>query len=145
MPKTTLDLFQGTLHKTDLALKEIQDCLGLSELNQAYLTLKAVLHAIRDRVMPFEAVNLAAQLPTLIRGIYYEGWSPSKTPLKMNKAEFFNRIVDEIPFDLTCSAEDVVRAVLGSLNQFISRGELEDIKGEFPKNLSDIFPEEMSR
>ncbi|MDP2708567.1 MAG: DUF2267 domain-containing protein [bacterium] len=145
MSRTTLDLFQGTIHKTDVTLKDIRDCLNLKELNQAYLVLKAVLHAVRDRVMPNEAVDLAAQLPALIRGFYYEGWQPVQTPVKMNQAEFFNRIIDDIPFEVYCPAEDIVKAVLGALNKFISKGELEDIKGEFPKSLSEIFPEEMTR
>ena len=37
--------------------------------NKAYLALRTVLHALRVE----EAVDLGAQLPMLIRGLYYEG------------------------------------------------------------------------
>jgi uncharacterized protein (DUF2267 family) len=33
-----------------------------------------MLHALRDRLPPEIAVHLSAQLPMLVRGIYYEGW-----------------------------------------------------------------------
>ena len=40
----------------------------------AYVALRATLHALRDRLGPENAVHLAAQLPMLLRGLYYEGW-----------------------------------------------------------------------
>ena len=39
-----------------------------------------MLHTLRDRLTVDVAAKLAAQLPTLIRGIYYEDWDPSRTP-----------------------------------------------------------------
>jgi uncharacterized protein (DUF2267 family) len=41
-----------------------------------------VLHVLRDRLTPEQAVHLGAQLPILVRGVYYEGWgaSPQNPP-----------------------------------------------------------------
>ena len=36
----------------------------------AYRVLRAVLHALRDRVTVDVAAKFAAQLPTLLRGVY---------------------------------------------------------------------------
>jgi uncharacterized protein (DUF2267 family) len=43
--------------------------------------LRATLHALRDRLIIDEVAQLSAQLPMLIRGLYYKGWDPTKTAL----------------------------------------------------------------
>jgi uncharacterized protein (DUF2267 family) len=46
--------------------------------------------------------DLSAQLPALIRGIYFEGWKPEDTPVwERQKANFVSRI--EQDFAMTCS------------------------------------------
>jgi uncharacterized protein (DUF2267 family) len=50
--------------------------------NQSYSALRAVLHALRDRLTVAETAHLSAQLPMLIRGIYFKGWDPTKVPVR---------------------------------------------------------------
>jgi uncharacterized protein (DUF2267 family) len=54
--------------------------LGSDDRQYAARALRAVLHALRDRLSVGEGAQLAAQLPTLIRGIYYEQWKPGAVP-----------------------------------------------------------------
>ncbi len=54
--------------------KELRDNGDLADEAAAYSVLRAVLHQLRDRLTPEEAVDLAAQLPLIVRGIYFEGW-----------------------------------------------------------------------
>jgi uncharacterized protein (DUF2267 family) len=51
--------------------------LGWTDRERVYLVLLASLHALRDAVARDEAVYIGAQLPPLLRGLYYEGWHPS--------------------------------------------------------------------
>jgi uncharacterized protein (DUF2267 family) len=73
MSATGLEVFDETLQKTSIWLKEIEQAIG-PDRHRAYHALRAVLHCLRDRLTVNEAAQLADQFPMLIRGIYYEAW-----------------------------------------------------------------------
>jgi hypothetical protein len=66
---TGLEVFDETLHKTNIWLKEIAQVLNLDRRG-AYQVLRAVLHCLRDRLTINEAAHLGDQVPILVRGIY---------------------------------------------------------------------------
>jgi uncharacterized protein (DUF2267 family) len=106
----------------------------------SYNALRAVLHALRDRLPVQEAAHLAAQLPMLVRGIYYEGWKPSRVPVKMSREEFLARVRREFPFDIKDDMEGLTHTVLQALRQHVTEGEWEDIESTVPKELTSILP-----
>jgi uncharacterized protein (DUF2267 family) len=83
----------STVQKTNLVLSEIEESYGWppDRRMQSYTALRAVLHALRDRLPVQQSANVAAQLPMLVRGLYYEGWNPSQVPQRMDKDQFLNR------------------------------------------------------
>ncbi|HZA09454.1 MAG TPA: DUF2267 domain-containing protein [Mycobacterium sp.] len=108
--------------------------------NQSYAALRAVLHPLRDRLTVDEAAQLAAQLPMLVRGIYYDGWEPTRVPVKMDKDEFLARVRKEFPYDIRGSLDELVQTVLQALRSYITEGEWQDIKSSMPKDLATAFP-----
>ena len=74
MSTTRLDVFDSTPQKTYVWLNDIMEELTYEGDRKAtYVALRSVLHALRDHLSVEEAADLGAQLPLLIRGIYYEG------------------------------------------------------------------------
>jgi uncharacterized protein (DUF2267 family) len=142
-----LEAFDTTLQKTHTWLKEIMQELGWSNRHWAYAALRGVLHSLRDRLPAAEAVQLGAQLPMLIRGLYYEGWKPSGKPLRERDSEQF--LVDVLSafgetalVDIATSpaknAEAVVRAVLGVLSRHTT--ECASIRRLLPASLRSMWP-----
>ena len=54
-----------------------------------------MLHALRDRLTPDSAVHLGAQLPILVRGIYYEGWRIAGKPADYKSIQDFADVVEK--------------------------------------------------
>lgn len=141
MTSTGLRVFDHTVHLSDAWLKELGIQLGWTDRQSAYAALRSVLHALRDRMSVDEAAQLGAQLPMLLRGVYYEGWHPAGKPLKeRHKAQFFDHVRQEIRRDGNFDPEPVVEAVFELLANRISTGEIDDIKGLLPAELRELWP-----
>jgi uncharacterized protein (DUF2267 family) len=141
MSTTHHELFSNTLQKTHLWLKELMEELWWEDQHRAYLALRATLHALRDRLTVDEATHLGAQLPMLIRGFYYEGWSPAGKPVKeRHKEEFFTHVKEYFTREEDVDAEKIVRAVFKVLSKRITEGEIEDIKHILPPELRELWP-----
>jgi uncharacterized protein (DUF2267 family) len=142
MAETGYSTFSTTVDKTNRVLKEIEQAYHWPKerRNQSYAALRAVLHALRDRLTVEETAEFAAQLPMLIRGIYYHDWDPSRVPVKMKRDEFFARVRREFPFEVPGGDEQLVQTVLQSLRRHISDGEWEDVKSTMPKDLATALP-----
>ena len=69
--------FERAMEKADVWIKGMMRELGTDEPAHAYRALGALLQALRDRLGVNEAAQLAAQLPLLVRGLFYEGWHPA--------------------------------------------------------------------
>ena len=72
----------------------------LPDLGSAVLTVKAVLerawlHNLRDRLSVEVAAHFAAQLPELLRGVFFDGWNPGRVPQKYDRAEYLTRFARE--------------------------------------------------
>jgi uncharacterized protein (DUF2267 family) len=140
---TGYSTFNSTVHKTNRVLRDIEEDYGWrKELReQSYSALRAVLHALRDRLMVQEAADFAAQLPILVRGVFHGGWDPSRVPVKMHKEQFLERIRRDLSFELPDDdVERCVRVVLSALGRFVTAGELEDIRAVMPRDIGVLVP-----
>jgi uncharacterized protein (DUF2267 family) len=134
------EVFDTTLQKTNLWVKEVSDALHWDDHHKAYHGLRAVLHALRDRLPVPEAAHLGAQLPMLVRGMYYEDWKPAATPVKIKTAqEFYNAVKTNFAADQNVNPMRLTQAVLQVVAKNLSPGELEKLRGIFPPHLREIW------
>jgi len=142
MTNTGVSSFNTTIEKTNLVLKDIMEDYDWprERRQQAYDALRAVLHALRDRLTVEEAADLGAQLPMLIRGLYYEGWRPAKVPVKMSRAEFLDRVRQEFQYEVKGGIEQLVQRVLHALRRYVTEGEWEEVRSSLPKDLRTLVP-----
>jgi uncharacterized protein (DUF2267 family) len=138
---TGLDTFDKTVQESNLWLKDIMERLDTTDRHHAYSTLRAVLHALRDRVGAEVAAHLGAQLPMLLRGVFYEGWDPTGKPTKeRHKAQFLAHIARELPRADEIEVEQGVYAALDVLSKHIDRSTAAKLAAMFPQDLRKFWP-----
>lgn len=142
MSTTGLDVFDSTIQTTNQWLNDITDELGWGDRQLAYHALRATVQALRDRVTVDMAAHLGAQLPLLVRGIYYEGWKPANNPVKARTQEGFLKLIEERYENREPVAyDDIARAVLKTLNKHVTRGQVEGIREMLGEELRALWPE----
>jgi uncharacterized protein (DUF2267 family) len=141
MSTTGLPVFDTTVQETNLWLKAIMDGLHTDDRHLAYLCLRATLHTLRDRLGPENAVHLAAQLPMLVRGLYYEGWHMAGTPTKeRTRAAFFEHLRNELPSGSAIDPNMAARSVFAVLAEKLDRGEVDKVLDRLPPELKELWP-----
>jgi uncharacterized protein (DUF2267 family) len=129
------------VQQTQEWLKELRDNGDLPDEGTALSVLRAVLHQLRDRLTPEEAIDLAAQLPLVVRGLYFEGWRPSRTPEK--KVRSRQEFVDGVAAKLrphTIPPEPAVRDVFALIAHHCDPGEVSQVIGQLPPEVKELWP-----
>jgi uncharacterized protein (DUF2267 family) len=141
MQKTTLSLFEGSLEVTDRWLSDLMKELGWTDRQKAFAALRAVLHAVRNVVPVNECAQLSAQLPLLLKGVYWEGWDPTPSAPGHRSQEAFLAAVRK-PFrqDDKVDPARIVRAVFTVMDTHVTAGEMEDIRGTLPEKIRTLAP-----
>jgi uncharacterized protein (DUF2267 family) len=133
-------IIERTVEKTHIWLGELSQELGGADRRYAYRALRAVLHALRDRLPVDVAAKLAAQLPLLIRGLYYENWDPSRTPMPIRDVDaFLDRVAREGHMAGETEASLAVTAVVRVLSRHVSSGEIDELRRVLPDALKDLI------
>jgi uncharacterized protein (DUF2267 family) len=142
MSTTGLEVFDQTLQKTNIWLKDIMGEVG-PDRQRAYHALRAVLHTLRDRLTVEEAAHLSAQLPLLIRGIYFEGWHPAHKPTRERAREdFLEQVAERLQGIEPMNPEAATRVVLDVLERHVDPAEVAQVKHMLPKAVRQLWPSE---
>ncbi|HEY0712839.1 MAG TPA: DUF2267 domain-containing protein [Polyangia bacterium] len=129
-------LFDRMNQRAMIWVQDMMTELRTVDADKAFHALRAGLQALRDRLSVEEAAQLAAQLPLIIRGVFFEGWDPTGKPTRVRHAEDFLALVRnnyEPRTDL--AADDVVVALFRVLSRHVSEGELTDVMMSLPREI----------
>ena len=138
-----VDIIDRSVEKAHIWVNDVAEELGTEDRQHAYRVLRAFLHALRDHLSVDEAADLAAQLPIFVRGVYYEGWDPSRTPERARDIDsFLKRVADEAGLAGETEASFAVTAASRVLRRHISPGEATSVLRELPEHLRELLGSE---
>jgi uncharacterized protein (DUF2267 family) len=103
--------------------------------NSAARITRAVLHAVRDRIPPDDALEFAQGLPMALKGVYIDQYDPSDKPYRIRRADDFldliytkNELAAGVDFPGNASIKSGLRGVFRVLQNYMDRGQVEQIK-----------------
>ena len=131
MSANGLDVFDRTLEATHIWLNEICSELG-PDKHIAWKVLSVVLHKLRDRLPLPLAAHLGAQLPLLIRGVYFDQFEPARMGGRMGRDEFIAEVAQALSDGRPVNAEQAIRCVFGILTRHISEGQIRKVCDALP-------------
>ncbi len=141
MATTGLEVFDKTLHTTNLWLDEICAEIG-PDKHLAWHVLGAVLRSIRDELLIGQSAHLAAQLPLLVRGAFFDQYRPAAQPVaERSQEEFIARIRQELAGCRPVRPDLAASAVMRTLNRHITEGQVKKARDALPKGIRALWPE----
>lgn len=128
-------------------LRKLATDLGHPEDEQsAARVLRAVLHTFRDRITMSESLDVLAQLPMFLKGVYVEQWKYREAPLKFRNMDDFKDAVKaeqerlgEQQFSWNESTEEIIRITFLSLKEYLTEGQAAHVLSQMPKDIQEIF------
>lgn len=142
---STIPILENNIHQAMDWIYAIEEACNWEEYNQkkAFAALRAVLHELRD-LLPLEyAAQLSAQLPLLIRGIFFENWHPRFIPNQEIRKEDFLCAVSETLYPYQeIDVEETARGVLQVLGERLPAGVLEHIIMQAPRVIQELYAKE---
>lgn len=120
----------------DQFVSTVRDEAGLGSRNEAERATRATLETLGSRLTEEEASDLAAQLPPEL------GQAVTGAPAGVDKFsldEFFQRVMEREGLDDRAAAERHARTVLGVMSEAVTRGELDDVFSQLPKEFTDLL------
>ncbi|HEX4762279.1 MAG TPA: DUF2267 domain-containing protein [Sphingomicrobium sp.] len=139
MSANGLEVFDRTLETTHIWLNEICNDLG-PDKQVAWKVLSTVLHKLRDRLTLNLAAHLGAQLPLLVRGVYYDQFEPGKMPSECrSRDEFVAEVAEWLSDTRPVDPEEAIRSVFRLLSRHVSEGQVNKVRDALPKSIRQMW------
>jgi uncharacterized protein (DUF2267 family) len=140
MSTARLDVIDRSIEKARIWINDLAEELGTEDRHEAYRVLRGFLHALRDHLTVQEAAQLSAQLPIFIRGVFFEGWDPSRTPEHARDIDtFLWRIAGEARLGGETEASFAAAAASRVMSRYITPGETRSVLHVLPRHLRDLL------
>jgi uncharacterized protein (DUF2267 family) len=135
-------IFTKHVQKANEWINQIEELTGpKSDKKKSLAALRTVLHQLRDNLPIESALHLSAQLPLIIKGIFFENWHLSDCQTKDKSIDIFLDGVEEELRNADVDVEIWTYAVLQVLSSHISPGETEKIRNVLPHEIRKLWDE----
>jgi len=139
---SALETLEHSLQITHEWINELDSDLAWNDRRRSYRLLRAVLQTLRDCLPLAQSAHLSAQLPLILRGVYFEHWQPAKEhPHRWDLDCFFAAIDEFFASDPIEDTADAVSGVFALLDSRISEGEIEKVMACLPAEICALWPE----
>ncbi len=120
--------------KYDEFVGEVQNRARLPSRGDTVRAIQATLETLAERIAKGEADDMAAQLPPEL-STFLEGAEETES---FSVDDFFLRVAAKESADVPDAAHHA-RAVMAVLQEAVTTGEMEDIRGQLPDNYGPLF------
>jgi uncharacterized protein (DUF2267 family) len=138
--------FEKYAAKGNEIVKEIARALGDPDgTERAERVLRSVLHALRNAMIPEEAVQFMGQLPLVLKGVFVDGWDFQQKKKMRNMQEFLEEARNASgkaaarDFGNDQEAKRTIKEVIYVLRCHFSEGQVEHTRDVLPKHLQELF------
>ena len=140
MSDTQIPALDHTVQQTNLWLKKLVDAHHFEDRHQAYNALRAVIQTLRDQLTVEQAVHLSAQLPMLVRGIFFEGYHLGADRKAPHPAQFESQVADRLPPNFPRGPRAVTTTIFELLSSELDPGLIAKLIDELPVPLRSLWP-----
>jgi len=117
-----LPVIDSTGQNTHEWLSDIKARFGFDNDHAAYAASRAVLHALRHQLGTDQIAQLGAELPLLLRGVFYEGWNPVSSSAARREHNFIASVRKDLRENLELrNTDQIIRVVLGVIDLYLCR------------------------
>jgi uncharacterized protein (DUF2267 family) len=138
--------FERYAQEANHFINEVAEELQTKNRAKAARITRAVLHAVRDRLIPDEGVQFGQALPMALKGVYFDQYDISRTPVKIRHPyDFLNYIrskdsmADLEDFPSPEYTEFALQAVFIVLEKHLDPGHINKVKTLLPDVIVDMI------
>ncbi len=137
---TKQQVFRAPIQKANSWINEIADGMNWNDHRRALHAFRAVLHSLRDQLSINEMADLSAQLPLVVRGLFFENWRPHVASGHSRSVEGFrDSLAKQLPELSNAEITQVTQVVMNVIARHVSAGEISDIGSNLPESIRSLW------
>ena len=141
--KMKVSALDHAMHSAHAWVNDVAKEFDTDDREFAYGVLKAWLQTLRDRLTVEAAAHFAAQLPDLIRGIFYAGWDPGAVPQKYDAEAYAVRFAGAANISLH-DVGKAAAATTAALRHHLSPAQMDKTLHQLPREIRVLLQPEPS-
>lgn len=144
--RTAAATFRKYVDEGNRFINEVADELGTDDTGMALRITRSVLHAVRDRIPPVDAIQFGQGLPMALKGVYFDQYDISRTPVIIRNVHRFleyiqhkNRFAAANDFRHEADVIKALQTVFIVLENHMSIGQVDQVLNLLPAEVCNLI------